>query len=97
MSKPLRAQASSVQDATPSDSEFPLRMFRAEDKWPAFVACACDMLPLVKRGSLERDIAISMLIDLGRRFFDVDDPDTRHLLQSVAVVVKRVKRTRRAK
>lgn len=54
------ASASSVCDATPADTAFALAMFTAdpEDRWRVFIRCACDALPLIKSGVLDRDLAV---------------------------------------
>jgi hypothetical protein len=68
-------------------------MFQAldADKWLTFCRHSAQLLRFVKIGEVDSDQAIACLRDTAARYFRVDDPGGRALIQAVILVVKRAR------
>jgi hypothetical protein len=61
-----------------------------DDKWRAFIRHACLLLPLIRSGAIDGFQALEVCKDVCRRYFEIDDPQTKFSCQRVLIVIKRV-------
>jgi hypothetical protein len=61
-----------------------------DEKWRTFIRHACLLLPLIRSGVVDGFQALDVCKDVCRRYFEIDDPQTKFSCQRVLMVIKRV-------